>query len=796
MTRYSDPSEFQTGSQADQKAEHIERLILASRGALLWERVWPGLWPSSAIAGLFAAAALFDLLSPLPWALHALILAGTITGIGLCLYFSFRDVRVPAWSEGARRLERSSGLKHRPISESGDAMAAGAGDAMAEALWSLHVKALLASIGRLKLAWPSPGLPRRDPRALRFVVLAVVIVGVAIAGWDSSRRLWAGFNDTSAATRASVDAWIDPPPYTGLAPVYLTPGLALAVPAGSTLNLRVHGAGHPPGLSLDSDTPAAAGFNGAQGEYAATYRILSDAGVRVRSGGRAIGDWRITAIPDHPPSIAFAAPPSKTEHAALKLTYKASDDYGVTAIRAIITPRGRHAKPLVIDLDLATSAKSLSQSSYRDLTAHPYAGLDVDIVLQAADGLGQVTQTKPVRFRLPSRVFTNPLARALIEQRQALATATTPEERSRVVAMLDALTIAPQLFYDKQSGVYTAIRAARWGLAHAGHVEDVQHVEDLLWQIAVGLERGGLLSAAEELRRLQAMIAQALASGAPQEVIDELLQRYQEAMQRYMQALAANPPQGADQAPPPGTRTLSQQDLQALLKAIQQLAESGDREGAARMMALLQNMLENLKLSSGGGGNGDTPQNRALSDAIKGLSDLMGKQRGLLDKTFKGRQGEHVDPKDMQKQQGDIEKQLGDIEKKLGDQKVPQPSDLGRAGRSMGQSGDELGSSDLNGSSVDQKNALDALRGAANDLEGRLAKQMGQDPNGQEDGAEDPLGRQTGRTAPNLGDGVKVPGPSEMKRAHDILMELRRRAAERGRPQQELDYIDRLLKQF
>src|SRR5262249_53077808 len=201
------------------------------------------------------------------------------------------------------------------------------------------------------LAWPSPGLPRRDPRALRLVVLALVLVGFAFAGWDSARRLWAGFNDTSAATRATVDAWIDPPPYTGMAPVYLTPGMSLAVPAGSTLNLRVHGAGHLPGLSVDSDTSAPSGFAGAQGEYAATYRVMSDAGVRVRSGGRAIGDWNITAIPDRPPTIAFAGKPSKTEHQVLKLSFKASDDYGVTAVRAIITPHKRKGRPLRVDLD-------------------------------------------------------------------------------------------------------------------------------------------------------------------------------------------------------------------------------------------------------------------------------------------------------------------------------------------------------------------------------------------------------------------------------------------------------------
>ncbi|MEJ1967590.1 MAG: DUF4175 family protein [Rhizomicrobium sp.] len=789
MTRYSDQSEFQTGSRAEQ----TERYILAARAALLWERVWPALWPASGIAGVFAAAALFDIFAPLPWAVHALILAAAITAIGLCLYFSFQDFRLPDWMEGARRLERSSGLRHRPISEAGDAMAVGTGDPMAEELWKLHVRQLLASVGRLRLAWPSPGLPARDRRAIRFVVLLLLAAGVAWAGNDSLRRLWAGFNDTSAASRATVDAWIDPPPYTGEPPVYLTPGMRLAVPVGSTLNLRVHGAGHLPGLSLDSTT-AASGFGGGHGEYAATYRIQSDAGVRVRSGGRAIGDWSITAIPDKPPRIAFTAKPSRTEHAALKLSFKASDDYGVTAVRAVITPHGRHGKPVVVDLGLPASSRTVNQSSYQDLTAHPYAGLDVDIVLQAVDGLGQVTSTAPVPFRLPSRVFTNPLARALIEQRQALATSETPQERSRVVRMLDALTVAPQLFYATQPGVYTAIRAARWGLADAGHAEDVDHVQDLLWQIAVGLERGGLLSAAEELRRLQAMIAQALASGAPQEVIDELLQRYQEAMQRYMQALAENPPQSADQAPPPSAKVLSQQDLQALLKAIQQLAQSGDRAQAMQMMALLQSLLENLKLSSGPGGNADSPQNKALSDAIKGLNGLMGKQRELLDKTFKGRQGEHVDPKDLQQQQGDIARQLGDIERSLRGQKQAAPSDLGRAGNSMGQSGQELGSSDLNGSSIDQKNALDALRGASSDLAKRLMKQMGQDQNGPENGDQDPLGRQPGSAM--TGSGTKLPDASDLRRARDILMELRRRAAERGRPQQELDYIDRLLKQF
>jgi len=790
MTRYSAPSEFLTGLRTDRTA----RYIALSRAALLWERVWPALWPASGIAGLFVAAALFDLLSVLPWALHALILSGAITASGLALYFGLRELKWPRWSDGARRLERDSGLAHRPISEADDTMAAGRGDAWAESLWQLHLVQRLARIGKFHVALPAPALARRDPRALRFAILFLVIAGLFAAGTDWSRRLWAGLSDTTGSAAATVDAWIDPPPYTGLAPVYLTRGMAIAVPEGSTLNLRVHGAGHAPGLSLDGANDARNEFAGANGEYSATMVVRTGAQVRVRSGGHAIGEWTISAIADKPPAIAFASPPGKTEHAALKLSLKASDDYGVTAVRAIITPHNRHGAPLIVELPLAgVSQRTVSQTSYLDLTAHPYAGLNVDIVLEARDGAGHRTSTKPVRSQLPERVFTNPLSRALIEQRQILATSTDAHERSRVVRVLDALTIAPQIFYANSSGTYTAIRAARWAVANAKRGEEIEHVEDLLWQIALSLERGGLLSAAEALRRLQAQLAQALAQGAPQSVIDELLRRYNEAMQRYMQALAANP-QESQGPPPPGTKVLNRDDLETLLKAIQQLSQAGNRAQAQQLLALLQNLLENLRLSSGGGGNADNPQNKALKDAIQGLGQLMGRQRGLLDKTFRGQQGEAVKPNELQKEQGDIKNQLDSILKGLGGQKIPAPNDLGRAGNSMGQSQQDLGSNDLPGSSVDQKNALDALRSAASELANKLMRQMGQDQG--ERGGEDPLGRKEGANGSSVNGDVKMPTQSELQRARNILLELRRRAGERGRPQQELDYIDRLLKQF
>src|SRR5262245_36176456 len=106
MTRYLAPKEFPTGSRTEETA----RYVVLSRTALFWERLWLSLWPASGIAGLFVAAAWFDVFSPLPWTLHALLLAATLTAIGLALYFGLRGFKFPSSMDGARRLERDSGF--------------------------------------------------------------------------------------------------------------------------------------------------------------------------------------------------------------------------------------------------------------------------------------------------------------------------------------------------------------------------------------------------------------------------------------------------------------------------------------------------------------------------------------------------------------------------------------------------------------------------------------------------------------------------------------------------------------
>ncbi len=60
----------------------------------------------------------------------------------------------------------------------------------------------------------------------------------------------------------------------------------------------------------------------------------------------------------------------------------------------------------------------------------------------------------------------------------------------------------------------------------------------------------------------------------------------------------------------------------------------------------------------------------------------------------------------------------------------------------------------------------------------------------------DPLGRPLDQAGSMAGGNIKLPDQSALARASEILEELQRRAGEASRPPEELEYIERLLKQF
>jgi hypothetical protein len=134
---------------------------------------------------------------------------------------------------------------------------------------------------------------------------------------------------------------------------------------------------------------------------------------------------------------------------------------------------------------------------------------------------------------------------------------------------------------------------------------------------------------------------------------------------------------------------------------------------------------------------------------------------------------------------------------------IPQP--FGQAERAMRGAVDAL-NEDLPGDAVPlQTEALDQLRQGAEGMAEQIARSLGaamgimSGREGQTPGeGRDPFGRTPGGalgTAIDDGD-VKVPDQMEMRRAREILQELRRRAGETSRPEMEREYIERLLRRF
>lgn len=78
---------------------------LQARAAILFEALWPALWPPLAVIGIFVCLALLNVLPLLPsWLQIGLLALGLIAVIGL-LVQGVRGIRLPNDHAADRRLE-------------------------------------------------------------------------------------------------------------------------------------------------------------------------------------------------------------------------------------------------------------------------------------------------------------------------------------------------------------------------------------------------------------------------------------------------------------------------------------------------------------------------------------------------------------------------------------------------------------------------------------------------------------------------------------------------------------------
>ncbi len=831
----------------------LERKVAQARFALRWEIFWSALHVPALVLMLFGAAVFSGLLP----GLNEISRYGLLGLFALAFLWSLKSLFQPIWptrQAAIRRIEQVSNLAHRPVSALGDRLADETMAPQSQALWEEHRLRQLRSLDRMRAGAPRSAWRDLDPWALRVPAGLALILSLLLGPGDPGSSLADSLRlaPQVEATPLSLDAWLKPPAYTGKPPVLLTsPAMAerlkvdpeIVTPENTSLTIRLTGAAKPRLAFHEPDNAGEAGkeipdlaatskFDA--GLFQAEAKLTRPVVVRLTDGGRTVASWPIVMVPDAPPAVEITADPQGDSSGALVVKWKTADDYGVSGLSSEISLSDTQEDgegiagngvflfdppQFPIALRRAVPREEAGTTS-ADLTAHPWAGLTVDMVLKARDAAGHETTSAVKSFKLPERLFIKPLAKALIEQRRRLIM--EPAETGDVEAMLAALLIYPEGLM-QGSGTHVAIAAALSQIRNARGHDDISAAIDFLWQIAIGIEEGDLADARAALESLRQELAKALAEGASPERIAELMDKLREAMDRYMKSMMAEAQkrmqqqgQQPGQQPQPG-QMVTPQDLQKMLDTIEKLAESGARDAAQQLLSELENILRNLQPGMDPQQSGP-PRDSPMSKMLDQLSQMMRRQQQLMDDTQRmrepgegepedgeeqkpGAQGQQPDPNGLAGEQQQLSRMLEQFMRQLGQNGVQPSPSLGEAGKEMQGAEGSLRQQNREGALGQQGQALAKLREGAQSMVREMLQQgQGQKDNQGRNGEargddRDPLGRPMPNRSEDFGpERDMLPSELAIRRAREILDTLRARAGEQGRPRLERDYIDRLLR--
>ena len=849
------------GGDTDRLFRRLAGRRSLARIAILFERIWPALWPPLGVAGLFVCVALLDLPRFLPPWLHIALLLVTPLLIIALLARGLWHLVAPDDRAADRRLELASGLAHRPLSVLTDRPSGGPDSASLE-LWQAHVMRAVRSVRQLRVGLPRPGLARRDPRALRAALLLALVAALAIAGNDAPARLALALQPTlpreTPPPTTELQAWITPPPYTRLAPVFLKPDSGtVSVPAGSRLTVSVTGGADTPMLSLAgrSDTFRALDKT----SFQADHDLTQGGHLTIRRDGRQLAAWDLAVIADQKPTAEWSENPGRAAGSQqTRLPWRAADDYGVVSLQAELRLRDRaDAPPLVVSIPLpGGTPKSAHGVSQQDLTAHPWAGLPVIGKLVARDAINQLGESATAEFVLPERPFQHPVARALMAIRRGLSV--HPDDRDAAIGDLDALLSRPEALAGDYSA-YLNLGAIYFLLERNKSSEAVGEAQQEMWELALHLEEGQTERTAQALEEARQAARDALdkairePTDANREALEQRLKELEEAIERHLQALAEDARRNNSEMPyDPNAQHLTNRDLDKLADQAREAAREGRMQDAQQRMAELERMLDklrNARAEHGREGERAEGQRRRGRQQMGAVQDMIGRQGGLLDHSqsradqgtrFRGNQppsqpSDEAAQRDTDRRvQQALRRSLGELMQQFGDLTGQVPPSLGEADTAMRDAGRQLAEGNDAGAGESEQKAIEALQKGGREMGQAMAKQFGQQ-NGQ-DGSEqegdgdgpmgltlhdgqgddqgngyrqgpppgraqtgrDPLGRRYGQGSSGADESadVTVPEERERQRTQAIQEELRHRGANRERPQMELDYIERLLKQF
>jgi uncharacterized protein (TIGR02302 family) len=812
------------------------------------------LWAEFAVAhswaqlSVLAAAVGIAMLGLVPAGLAgpSVMLLATASSMAACVYWG-RGLPPPPTQETAeRRLERDTGLAHRPFATLRDTPAINGANA---SLWQAHLASAQAALARLRLRGPDAELARRDRLALRGAALLLFVAGLVTAGDRANQRILSAFIPGVGAPGAAtvVQAWIEPPSYTGLPPVFLPrEGGTLRVPEGSRLTVSLTGGHFKPYVSLPG--PRIKFHTTGDAAWQASGLITASGKLSLSRFLSTIGSWDLDVLANTRPVATITATPGPAgKTLETKLPWHVAQRWGVASLQAELRPADHTDLPAIsLPIPLPGTPKDASGALQTDLTANPYAGVDMQAQLTARDVSGQTGQSDPVRFKLPARDFHNGLARAIADIRRRLAMHfETPLEAADDI---DALLQTGKGFAG-HSGVFLNATAAGSLLRFNPSKDGVAEAQSRLWIVALALD-GALPEASQAaLDEARSALRHALQERKEGKISAEELARQ---MQRLREALNQRLQDMAQQAVKDGklprfdrnAQHFTAPSLDRLIKQMEQAAREGRTADAQQKLEELERMLDKLKnarvLSPQEAEQARQAQ-KAARQQSGAVQDMVKREAGLMDSAQaraprpsalppEFAQGDQPPPPENPDEmeaneearaadantQRALHQALDALKSAFGEgHKVPRSLD--DAGHDMQSAADALRQGQEPEARGAEAKAIDDLRRGGQDMQkemqsgsemaivpgagepGEGGDEFGMEPGGQDGTQRDPLGRPlqqgTGGLA-NDDNSVHVPDQREVGRSRAIQDELRKRGADRERPQRELDYIDRLLKTY
>lgn len=799
-----------------------------------------------AITCMYFSYALLDLskfISPTVNTLISLFVFTLLVILSVRGLFSFtwpsRDVSIEA-------LDTTSPL--RPLSSLSDRAVDPSPDAAL--LWQVHRVSLREKAGELRPPHFTDRWNKFDKLRLRFVLPTILIASAFLAGHQSVPRISGSLNPDIGvlfgANNVKFEAWINPPEYTGQAPIFLSHiSDTVEVPIGSQLIIRSE-APSPPSLILKGETEAQTEFSLVDGRnFTIEAKLDEDTTASINWWGER-QSWKISLIPDNPPKVDFSEVPNATLNDRTQFSYKSTDDYGVTSLAIefsrVDSDTNQYSEAIPINLT-SNVAKEIEDTVTLDLTRHRWAGLEVNARMLSTDHRNQVAYSQPHKFRLPESLFLQPMAQAAQEVRTLILrendeytesetkekTPTfensikvtdsnglddAPDGVNKAADMLLALTYNPQTSF-RDRAIYLALKHALSQLESASSKDEADTVEDVLWSAALRAEFGSAADALKAFQSARRALEQALRDGASESRIKRLLEAFKTAAENLVAARIAESRERGPQPSPPNAdqnsgESFGQQDFQDMLDALEEFSETGATESARKALDQVSDFLENLQfqitensnnrnnegwnIDPGEENRRSSKEERDLVEQLQEFSDILREQREVNEDTFQGQ--------DSNQGLAEQQEQLRGMTEQLKESLESEQPSQGATGE---ENREQKLAEGLEAIEEMQNKAAEALRKnrpftaqryqdeaiqKLSEMIGELASALDEERGIEE--IVDPFGRAAGGEAD---ESFQIPDGEERKRAKEILEELRSRYRQ-SKDVNEREYLKRLLDRF